>query len=207
MGPYKYRFRREFKRYLKFVDSVIQHPKTVLDAASAYGKFIPLFKDDYYVGIDCNADAIDYLRRVHEKNNCDFYLVDLVADQIPNCANSNSHEEMNGYDLVITTHTLSQIDPRDHIRVIDKLIGATKNEGFIILHINTEYSKTIEHIEKTTIVLKRVKYRGLVSNIMEKHLPVHFHKSAIGVFVNGLLSFFDFGSTDCILLCRTKADR
>ena len=204
MGPYKHKFLREFNKYLNFINSKYSLPfsqrKTVLDAACAYSKFTHLFEDDFFVGIDFNRDAIEFSRKKYPDQN--FLFLDLTKDKIPRPVDLGRHEL--GYDIVITTHTLSHIDSKFHNQVINKLVDVTNEDGFMIFHINTIYSKTINHIDSKALILKKVYYRGWISDVMEKNFTNSFHGSLFGVLLNNLLSYIDFGDRDCVMLCKPR---
>ena len=214
MGPDKYKFRRSFKNYLKIVSSEIPSPKAVLDAACAYGKFIDLFKNDNYMGIDINADAILFLKDRYPGRH-KFFVVDMVNEIYPKNFDYSdvTPTERNGigngtggFDLVISTHTLSHIAPEKHYIVLDKLIGSTKINGFMILHVNSKNIRTIAYLKEKMIILRESSYRGYVSDVMENNFSVAFHKSRIGGYINNILSFFDPGGRDSVFLCRGPLD-
>lgn len=202
MGPYKYRFRREYKSMLNIIKPFLPRKRFILDAAVSYGKFISLFGDDFYVGVDYDSEKIEFMRS-RERPNQKFYALDLTKGDIPLLENQEGFKF--GYNLVVTTHTLSHIDATHHNKVIDKLIAATDKDGFMIFHLNTKYVETLRHIKSNSDVIKEVKYRGALSHVMEKKFSREFHKSLIGQIVNNMLSYVDFGSADCILLCKHRS--
>jgi len=203
MGPYKYTFRRKFKTYLKFVNRTIPSPKLVLDAACSYGKFIHLFENDYYMGIDINENAIIHLRENYPSRH-KFFKINLISDVYPkNFKFLEENSQTDGeFDLVISTHTLSHIHKKKQFHVIDKLLDSTKINGFIILHINSVNDESIRYLKEKVVVVNESKYRGAISDYMENHFSDTFHMSRIGKLINRMLSFFDLGSRDTILLCK-----
>lgn len=209
MGPYKSKFRRIFKQYLKLVNAEIASPMMVLDAACAKGKFVHLFDNDFYMGVDIDFESIRYLRARYPHRH-KFFVIDLIEDSYPKNFDYSGRdvkvESSEGrFDLVITTHTLSHIPLENHVNVISKLIDSMKINGYLILHTNSKNIETISFLKERLMILQEKSYRGRISHFMEKNFTDNFHMSLLGRVLNKTLSFVDMGSSDIIFLCKRSS--
>ena len=171
---------------------------SVLDAACANAKFAYLFHDDYYTGVDIDDKAIVILNS--NKNEMQrFFVVDLVADEIPNC------QSLGGYDVVLSTHTLSHIPVDYKQMVMQKLFNSMAIHGWMILQVNST-SFIDSYLDDRALIVKRLYYKGIVSRVMERFFSERFHKSFVGSAFNHVLSFVDFGKDECIMLIKFRPD-
>lgn len=182
MGPYKYRFRRELTLALKKVDS----PSRVLDLASANAKFKHMLPADvFYLGADISKEAFVGLKadektrfRVGDITSSPFFL----ADEKP-------------FDLVISTHTFSHIAQGLKPVALKNLISVTEGGGYLILQLTKVdeegLSAVLSELGDVLDLEKRVRYRGVLSNLVENLFPVGFHFWSVGRMINVVLSFID----------------
>lgn len=172
---------------------------SVLDAACANAKFAYLFHDDDYTGVDIDDKVIAILNDSNKNEMHRFFAVDLVADLIPNC------QSVGGYDLVLSTHTLSYV-PVDYKKiVIQKLFNSLAVHGWMILQVNST-SFISSYLDDGALIVKRLYYKGIVSRVMERFFSERFHKSFLGAKFNHMLSFIDFGKDECIYLIKFRPD-
>jgi 2-polyprenyl-3-methyl-5-hydroxy-6-metoxy-1,4-benzoquinol methylase len=198
MGPYKYKFLRIFKNYIKNCNLDKDKPALILDVGCANGKFMRLFHNHRYNGVDKNANYINELKNKYKNYLYNFHLIDFTKNKLPTNVK---------FDLVITTHTLAHVSTNEQINLIKKMIFSTKKNKFLIIQINKNYVKTINYIKKNTNIINKIQYGGMLSEIMEP-LPNSFHSSLLGNFLNYILSYIDFcGSKNHIMILAKKDNK
>lgn len=130
MGPYKFRFRREFALALEEIGPFSR----VLDIASANAKFKNMLPADvFYLGADISEKAFFGLKaddktrfRVGDLTSLPFFL----ADEKP-------------FDLVISTHTFSHLAQGLKPVALKNLISVTEGGGHLILQLTKSDEKDL----------------------------------------------------------------
>lgn len=182
MGPYKYRFRREFAVALEEVGPFSR----VLDLASANAKFRNMLPANiFYLGADISEKAFFGLKaddstrfRVGDVTSLPFFL----ADEEP-------------FDLVVSTHTFSHLAPSLKSVALRNLISLTEVGGHLILELTKsdqkDLSADLSSLGEDLELQKRVNYRGVFSNVIESLFPASFNSSSFGRKMDVLLSYCD----------------
>ena len=196
MGPYKNKFRRVFRQMIYSA----QPYKNVLDVACDNAKFREFFLHANYTGIDISLKSITSDRAISiakKFQNTKLLLGDLTNPNFPAIAGK--------FDLVVCTHTTAHITNNLNKEIAARnLINSINNNGSLIIHLTENCLKIIKPILDNELILKKhTRYRGLLSNYLEKNYTKNFHLSYMGNAINFLISFIDFGEyTDNLLLYK-----
>jgi 2-polyprenyl-3-methyl-5-hydroxy-6-metoxy-1,4-benzoquinol methylase len=174
--------------------------KNVLDVACDDAKFRKYFATANYTGIDVSLKSITSDRAILVMKK--FQNTKLLVGDLTN----PNFIAINGkFDLVVCTHTMAHIKNTINKEIAARnLINSINNNGSLIVQLTDNCLKMIKPILDDNLILKKhVRYRGLLSNYLEKNYSIKFHSSYVGRKVNLLLSFIDFGKyTDNLLLYK-----
>tara|TARA_Y100001958_G_C21037586_1_gene408353 strand:- start:194 stop:745 length:552 start_codon:yes stop_codon:yes gene_type:complete len=174
--------------------------KNVLDAACADAKFRSYFGTSSYTGIDISRERLNSANALI--NSKGFANTELIEQDL---TNPNGLIFTNKFDLVVSTHTMTNIISIADKQIASKnLINSINDNGYLIIQLTDNCLKTVKPILDNNLKLKKhVSYKGAISDILEKNFSGSFHMSFIGRTINLIFSYIDFGKTsDNLLLYR-----
>ncbi len=197
MGPYKYKFYRNFRNMI----NASRPFKNVLDVACADAKFRSYFGATNYTGIDISRERLNSASALI--NSKGFKNTELLEGDL---ANPNGLIVDNKYDLVVSTHTMKNITSIADKQIASKnLINSIQDNGYLIIQLNDSCLKIVKPILDNNLKLERhITYKGVISDMLEKNFSGSFHMSFIGRIINLIFSYMDFGKTSDNLLLYKK---
>ncbi len=197
MGPYKYKFYRNFRNMI----NASRPFKNVLDVACADAKFRSYFGTTNYTGIDISRERLNSDNAL--VNSRGFENTELLEGDL---TNPNGLSVDNKFDLVVSTHTMKNISSITDKQLASKnLINSINDNGYLIIQLTDNCLKIVKPILDNNLKLqKHVSYKGAISDILEKNFSGSFHMSFIGRIINLIFSYIDFGKTSDNLLLYKK---
>jgi len=188
MLPYKFKFRRILAKYI----SKVGQYESVIDIACADGKLRPFFEGKSYVGIDMSSEAIMEAKKKYPLDS--FHLLRLPNSKIKN---------LGKFDLVVSTHTFAHFKEEEKEVSFRQFLSCSKRSSHIILQLSSsDWTKMRDTVLATCNVLACKKYRGLFSTILI--IRERFHTTKIGFYLSNILSFFDWGNREVMLLLTLR---
>ena len=147
------------------------------------------------MGVDCDEGVIAAEIRKNVAGRY-FSWLNLIDHPLPS--------EPNGYDWVLSTHTLSHIPDESKATVLDKLVNAVRPNGWLIIQVDRNDNISFNWLKSKTNIKRSVSYRGWVSDVMERYLPEKVHMNGVVRRASNMLSYVDFGSlkNDRVMLVR-----
>ena len=134
--------------------------KNILDCASAGAKNRKLFKDKDYYGVDINAALIEQAKKDYVSDpGAHFYKDDAL--------NFSSELKDMGFDLVISTHTLSWFTIDQKSIVLKNLTDRVNEGGTFILQCTASEIEFIQEVVKNFRTYKIFPYRVFLVNGMK----------------------------------------
>ncbi len=198
MRPYKYKFRRAF---VEMINSVKPF-KNVLDVACANAKFRAFFGETYYTGIDLSEKILSSksaMDNINKFENTKLYVGDLSKPKGLGIDDK--------FDLVVSTHTIAHIKNIDEKKIAaHNLINSINNKGHLIIQLKNNCLKEVKPIlDSDLMLIKHIRYKGLLSNFLEMKFLEGFHLFFLGKIIGIIFSYIDFGrSTENLLLYIKK---
>ena len=198
MRPYKYKFRRAF---VEMIHSVKPY-KNVLDVACANAKFRAFFGETDYTGIDLSEKTLSSKTAIDNLNK--FESTKLFVGDLSKPEGLAIDDK---FDLVVSTHTIAHIKSVDEKKIAaHNLINSINNKGHLIIQLKNNCLKEVKPIlDSDLILIKHVRYKGILSNILEKKFLEGSYLSFLGKIICIIFSYIDFGrSTENLLLYIKK---
>lgn len=159
--------------YSKLIDDIREHSKSVAvaaDISSAHFDHAEYFNSEQYLGVDIDRNRLQSGKAKFEHDS-DYTAIQAdITRQI---------FQPNSIGMIVSTHTLSHLDPDEHLSVIEMFIQYLKPGGCLFLQVATESpANSIEtQLRKSFNTVTRVDYCTAISRSFARR-----HRDKDGVY-------------------------